>query len=221
MLPYSPEAYFGAIARMNAELAIFVVIAMLLGLFLLALTWWPSLADHKSPQAIDRRACLALAAGWLAAGAVFYGNFLAPLFFAAPWLTGAFAAQAALLFMLAVVRPPPRRHRGGTAGLAGRLLMLYALALVPLLDIAFGPGWPGVRFIGLAPEPTVAFTAGWLLTRHPDWRTAALALLTVGAGALIAYSAMAWAWLVDAPLAVAILGAALAAGASGLQNRRA
>lgn len=209
MLPYSLDAYFGAIGRMNAELAIFVVIACLLGLFLLVLTWWPALADHKDPRDIDRRACLVLAAGWFAVGGAFYGTYLEPLFFAAPWIMWGFLLQALLFVGAAILHPLPARRDGAPVVLIGRLLMLYGLAIVPLLDALFGPGWPDVRFVGLAPAATVAFTTGWLLTRQPEWRSALLALVPACAGGLIGYSAVALEWPLDWPVAIAAVGTAL------------
>jgi len=197
MLPYSLDAYFSAVARMNADLALFSLIALLLGLFLLALTWWPALAEHKAPQAVDRRMCLALAAGWLASGAVFYGDYLEPLFFAAPWFLAGFIAQAVILLTFAVVAPPPMRASVTPTVWAGRLLMLHGLALLPIIDAVAGPGDGAVRLLGLAPEPTVVFTCGWLLTRQPEWRLAAAALLPAIAGGMAGYSAYALAWPPD------------------------
>lgn len=209
MLPYSTDAWLQAVARMNAELAIFVAIAMLLGVFVLALTWWPALADHKGPKAIDRRVCLTLAAGWLAAGAVFYGQYLEPLFFAAPWFMAGYLAQAIILLALAIYYPLPAAPHVNTLVWLGRLAMLYALVVLPLLDLLLGPGWPAVRFLGLAPEPTVLFTSGWLLTRAPRLQVSLAAALPAVAALAVGYSAWALGWAIDLVVVVIALIALL------------
>lgn len=221
MLPYSLEIYFSVIARMNGELGIFVVLGVLLALFLLAITWWPVLADHKDPRVVDTRAGLAIAAGWVASGAVFYGNYLEPMFFAAPWLMAGFMIQGLILATLALVHPVRARDDVGAAVWTGRALMLGALAAMPLADLLAGPGWPAVRFVGLAPEPTVLFTCGWLLTRHTDWRLVALAVVPAMAGALAAYSAIALAWPPDWVVALAALTTLLYASGAAFTRARA
>jgi|GEM_PF-2078731 len=220
MLPYSLEAWFSLIARMNADLAVFVVIALLLGVFVLALTWWPRLADHKAPTSIHRRLGLAVAAGWIAAGAVFHGQYLEPMFFGAPWLMALFIAQGLLLATVAFVHP-----LAGTGAVTpmvwlGRGLMVYGLLGMPLLDLLLGPGWPAFRMVGMTPEAMTVFTCGWLLTRQPDWRLPLTALLPAVAGAWAGYQALALDWPIDWLVTLAAIGALLAALAGLLTRAR-
>ena len=220
MLPYSLEAWFSLIARMNADLAVFVVIALLLGLFVLALTWWPTLADHKNPAAIDRRVGLALAAGWIAAGAVFHGQYLEPMFFGAPWLMALFIVQGLLLATVAFVHPLAGNGAVTPMVWLGRALMAYGLLGMPLVDLLLGPGWPAFRMVGLTPEAMTVFTCGWLLTRQPDWRLPLTALLPAAAGAWAGYQALALDWPIDWLVTLAAVGVLLAALAGLLTRAR-
>lgn len=218
MLPYSLDAWFSLIARMNAELAIFVVIALLLGTFVLALTWWPEFADHKEPAAVERRVGLAIAAGWIAAGAVFHGFYLEPMFFGAPWLMVLFVGQGLLLATVAFVRPVASALEPTPRVWLGRGLMVYALVGMPLLDLLLGPGWPALRVVGLAPEAMIVFSSGWLLTRRADWRPPVLAVLPALGGAWVGYQALALDWPIDW-LAAAAAAAALLGTLAGLRLR--
>lgn len=197
MLPYSLETYFAAIARLNADQTLFVVLGVVLALALTLLTLIPQLADHKDAATVVRRIGLALGAGWIGSGTVFYGVYLEPFFFAAPWLQWGFVAQGLLLVAIIVTRPTPAPSPIGPLVHSGRALMIYALLALPLIDLLFGPGWPALRLVGLAPEPTLLFTSGWLLTRRPGIPIALLAIGPAVAGLFVGWSAVALDWGVD------------------------
>jgi len=197
MLPYSLETYFAVVARLNSDQALFVVLGVLLALALTLLTLIPRLADHKNGDAVVRRIGLALGAGWIGSGTVFYGVYLEPFFFAAPWLQWGFVAQGLLLVGMIASRPPPAAAPAGPLVYSGRALMIYALLALPLIDLLFGPGWPALRLVGLTPEPTLLFTCGWLLTRRPGADIALLAFGPALAGVFVGWSAVALDWGVD------------------------
>ncbi|WP_290647957.1 DUF6064 family protein [Aquisalimonas sp.] len=206
MLPYSLEVLFSVIAQMNAELWPALILAGAAGGALLVATWSPVAAGRPGEAAVARFGALVLAAGWIAAAMIFYGHYLEPLFFGAVWFQWGFMGQGALLILAAVALPQASRETAGLALWFGRLLMLYALLGMPAVDLMLGPGWPAFRVIGLASEPTVVLTCGWLLTRRFGWSTPVLAIIPAGAGVAAAYSALALDWPPD----WIVLGAALA-----------
>ena len=191
MLPYSLDVYFSVIARMNAELWWAAMLAVLVATLVVL-----SVADERSGW-IPRLATLTLALGWLVTGTVFYGDRLEPLFFGAHWFQWAYTAQAALLALVAVA-PRPGLPRASPAAVGcGVTLMLVALLVMPGTEAVLRDGWPEIRLVGLAPEPTLVFTCGWLLTRRPGWPMALLALIPLAGGAAAGHSAVALHWSLD------------------------
>lgn len=196
MLPYDLDTYFAIVADLNGEQTLYAVLAVLLGLAVSAVTLWPRLAEPKGEAAATQRIGLAIAAAWIGAGTVFYGIHLAPYFFAAPWLQWGFVAQGLLVAAIVALRPPPAATPGMQVR-AGRALVVYAVVALPLVDAVLGPGWPAVRIVGLAPEPTLLLTAGWLLTRRPGAMVALLAVGPLLGGLFTGWSAVALGWTPD------------------------
>lgn len=191
MLPYSLAAYFSTVARMNAELwwAAMILVTIVA---LLALT---AASGRGGPA--QRITGLALAATWLTSGWLFYGTYMEPLFFAAPWFAWAYTAQAGLLALIALAPDQRLEARTGPGLWLGLVVMGLALAGVPALETLLRGGWPAIRVVGLSPEPTLMLTCGWLLTRRLGIWTAALAVIPLAGGGAAAYSAVALAWQPD------------------------
>lgn len=191
MLPYSLDVYFSVIARMNADLwwaaMLAVLAASLVGLSVFA-------EPHRW---IPRLATLTITAGWLVTGVVFYGGRLEPFFFGADWFLWAYVAQAGLLALAAIALPDALSRASWPGVASGGLVMLVALLVMPGAETILRDGWPGIRLVGLAPEPTVAFTCGWLLTRRPGPAVAVLAFIPLAGIVAAGYSAIALAWPLD------------------------
>lgn len=191
MLPYSLDVYFSVVARMNGELWWAAMLAVLAATLVVL-----AVADERSGW-IPRLVALMLALGWLVIGTVFYGDRMEPLFFGAQWFQWAYTAQAVLL-ALAAVAPRPGLPRASPAAVGGGVtLMLVALLVMPGAEAVLRDGWPEIRLVGLAPEPTLLFTCGWLLTRKPGWPVALLALIPLAGAAAAGYSAVALHWHLD------------------------
>lgn len=220
MLPYSLEVLLSVVARINSEHAVWVAVAWLLGLGVVAASSHPAVVGGIGARNVARATAAVLAGAWVLCGFLFFGTHLAPLFFGAGWLQWLYVAQGVVLLAVVLLRPLEGRRRLGFPGALGVLLMIHALIAIPLLDMLLGTGWPAVRVVGWAPEPTIVFTAGWLLTRVPGPFQAAVGVLPACAGAFTVYQAYALDWPPDAivPL-LALLPIVIGLGAG--RSRRA
>ena len=104
-----------------------------------------------------------LAFFWAWMGVVYHWGFFSGINPAAYLFAAAFAAEAVLLLDAGVLRPRLSfRARGDAPGIAGAVLVAYALVLYPLLGYAAGQVYPRTPTFGL-PCPTTIFTFGVLL----------------------------------------------------------
>jgi hypothetical protein len=78
------------------------------------------------------------------------------------------------------VYPRPRSGTGVSGvGCLALALLIYALALHPLIPLLAGRPWTQAEIFGLAPDPTAIATLGILLaTTRPHWHLLALPLLS-------------------------------------------
>jgi hypothetical protein len=119
-----------------------------------------------------RQALILLSACWLW---VAWGYFLqryATINWAAVYGAAGFAIQALLLLLLAAVadREPPASARRDVLAWIGLAILLFAVAIQPLLGPALGRPWSQTQIFGLAPDPTAAATLGALLLAGQGWR---------------------------------------------------
>lgn len=164
-LPFSAEQFLGVFARYNQAVwpAQVVIVALaVLVVFLAA----------KPVRGSDRIVAGVLALFWAWMGVAYHWLFFAAINPAA-WLFGALCvAQAALLLDAGVLWPRLAfRPRADAAGIAGGVLLAYALAGYPLLGYLFGQRYPAAPTFGL-PCPTTIFTFGLLLwadRKMPSW----------------------------------------------------
>ncbi|MFW6024690.1 MAG: DUF6064 family protein [Dichotomicrobium sp.] len=136
------------------------------------------------------RAMLAvLALIWLWVGYAFHLERYATINWAATSFAWLFAAQAGLLLIAAIW---PGGLRGGPAWArgTGAAILGFALAVLPLAEIALGRGWREVEFFALTPDATAFATLGVLVALSGAWRwLLALVPLTwcvIGGGTLLA-----------------------------------
>lgn len=148
-----------------------------------------------------------LALAWLSAGVLFLGQRYASINWAASYVAPFFVFQALLVAAVAW-RGGLASGGGGAARPAALLMVIWAVALHPLLPLLDGRPLGGAELFGLAPDPTAIATLGfavaaggrlrWLLLPVPLlWCLASWATLdTMGT------------WEAWVPLAAAGLGLA-------------
>jgi hypothetical protein len=210
MLPFTAEILFSSFGQYNQALWPLPLLAPALALALIVLALRPVRHGARTIAAL-------LALAWLWVGIGYHFLHLATLDFAAPVYGAFFVLQALLLAWTGVVRD--RLAFGFPAdlfGWCGLALTLAAAVAWPLADGLLGHGWQSMRVVGLAPDPTAAFTLGLLLLttgRAPLYLALIPLLWTLVAGAR--------AWILSIPQDLALPAAGLAAFALILwKNRR-
>jgi hypothetical protein len=199
MLPFTADILVASFAQQNRELWPAPLLVPLLGCAALLLTLRPARGSDRAIGAL-------LAAAWLWTGIGYHLLRFAAINFAAPAYGIAFVLEGLMLAWTGAVRGRLAfRFQRSPAGWAGLALATMALAAWPLADRLAGHGWESVRLVGLAPEPTAAFTLGLLLLtdgRTPLHLLVIPFLWTLVAGA----TALILAIPQDLALAVAGLG---------------
>lgn len=139
----------------------------LLPVLLLAAVAWLAWAAKQSRQAaptavIARIGAAGIALAWAFAAWSFLLERYAPINWAAHGFAVGFFAQALALAGLAALGDV-RIARPGFRVRIGMLILAFALLGHPLLAVAFGRPWAQAEAFGLAPDPTVIATLGFLL----------------------------------------------------------
>jgi hypothetical protein len=131
---------------------------ILLVLLAIIATWY---AVKARPHA-SRLVAFVLALLWLWTAAVYLLGFLAPVNPAAYVFAVLFLIQAALFIRAGMQRRLSGRKNRDGYGLAGAILVLYALFIYPAVGLAAGHAYPAAPTFG-APCPVTIFTFGLLL----------------------------------------------------------
>ncbi|WP_136064037.1 DUF6064 family protein [Modicisalibacter radicis] len=198
MLPYSSEVLFALFGQVNRELWPVLVLLYALAAGCLVLVW--RLPGRKASA---RALSCGLALFW-AWHAVAEFVFFAPFDFAAPYYAGLFLLEALALLGAGVLGRPRYRPRGGVGGRVAAVLIGHALIGYPLLDWLAGEEPTSLRVLGMAPGPTMLFTAGLLLLG--DVRSAVWLLIVPVLWGLYAGLLASWLGLMqDAVLPLASL----------------
>ncbi len=157
MMLYSMEAFLEVLVDYNqaiwpGQLTAFFLCALLLGLLL-----WPR-------KGSDRVIAGFLALGWLWTGLVFMDLHLIRLNWTARYFGVVFGIQGLLLIWSGTIKDR-LRFQGDVNATSwfGLGLVLFALIIYPLAQIAVGIDWMAVQYAGLGPTPTVILTMGVLL----------------------------------------------------------
>ena len=161
LLMFSADTYFRLFERANGLWPL----ALLLGFALLAGMW-------------RRRRVLALPAAALACLIVawwFHHRLYASINLAGDVFAAGFATQA--LLILALFAPVvPSARMSARAALPGRMLVIYALFVHPLLWILAGRDWRATELFAIAPDPTALATLGLALASPLPFRWFAVPL---------------------------------------------
>jgi hypothetical protein len=158
LLLFSPQTYYRLIELYNRAIWPGQVLALGLGAAILALLGRPGSRPGRAVAAL-------LAACWLWVAWAFHLERYAAINWAAAYFAAGFAVQALLLAWSGVVRGrlafQPGRDPVGRAGFG---LLVFALAVQPLVGLIGARSWPGIEIFGLMPDPTAVATLGLLLT---------------------------------------------------------
>jgi len=203
-LMFAPRIYWRLFESINA--AVWPAQLLLVAAALAWLLWFVRRGGESAPRA----SAVALGLSWLFVAWAFLLQRYAPINWAAESFALGFGLQG--LGLLALVRCGPLQpnlqpwRRGVGLG-----LLLWALLGHPLLAVPAGRPWTQAEVFGLAPDPTVIGTLGWLLLWE-GCRASARVLLRGLWGMPLAWCAISAAtlgtmgtWQALPPLAAALL----------------
>lgn len=120
----------------------------------------------RGPEWRGRAVATMLAACWLFVAWAYLLERYDTINWAARYVAIGFALQAALLAWT-VVRDRLRFDVRGFVGRSGVAVIVYALAIHPLIAPLAGRPWTQAEIFGLAPDPTAIATLGVLLAAAP------------------------------------------------------
>jgi hypothetical protein len=162
LIPFSRETYFRLFERYNVGVWPAPIIGLAMGLTALV-------TARRVEGRVLRAPFLLTAACWVWVGWAFQIHWYAPLSWPGIYFGIGFVLQGVL--MAAVLgRSPPAGSSEGASRHPGSALwiLVFALALQPLLGLLFGRPWYGLEVFGSAPDPTAVATLSLLLMiRHP------------------------------------------------------
>ena len=202
-LLFSPRTYYRLFELYNLAVWPLQIVALAVGLAMLALML-------RGPAWRGRAVAALLAVCWLFVAWAYLLERYDSINFAARYFAIGFALQAALLAWTGVVRDRLRYAPPGSAGKIGLAIMVYGLAIHPLIPPLTGRPWSEAEIFGLAPDPTAIATLGVLLAAdRGHWHLMVLPLLWCAISGLTL-------WTMESPEApviaiIALIGAALAA----------
>jgi len=173
--PFSAEQFFAVFAAYNVAIwplqVAFEVAALALAVAAIV-RWRP--AGTVIPSV--------LAFFWIWMGVAYHWIRFSEINPAARLFAVAFVVEGALLARWGLRRPSPGFEPGHDAfGVAGGALIVYALAVYPVLGVLLGHAYPAQPTFGL-PCPTTIFTMGlllWAKPRVPWWLLVVPALWSV------------------------------------------
>ena len=156
-LPFSTEQFLEVFRDYNTAIWPAQIAAYLLGLVAVAVV---ALRRGKSGWIVGG----ILAAFWIWTGIVYHLMFFAQINEAAAVFGGLFVLQGAFFLFAGVLKPRLSfSMRLDGYGIAGAVLVTYALFVYPVIGYLLGHGYPFSPAFGVAPCPTAIFTFGILL----------------------------------------------------------
>lgn len=160
---FSARAYYELFAHINLRLWPFQVGVLAAGV-LLAVLFLRGGARRSVAGAV------LLAATWGGVAGVYFLNEYATIHTFARWFAAAFGIEAVLLLLVGASRRcMTEQEIPVSRAIGGGVLMAFALLIEPLLAPVTGRPWSQAELFALAPDPTVAFTFGALLTLSARW----------------------------------------------------
>lgn len=200
-LMFSAPTYYRQFALVNRDLWPLQLLALGAGAVVLACMLRPRPAAARVAFAL-------LAGAWFWVGWSYHLARYADINSGAPWFAGGFALQAVLLAWLALRARAARPDRAGGRRLAQGVLV-FALAVYPVLAPIAGRPWVQAEVFAIAPDPTVAASFAVLAYWRAPWPLWILPLAwTVISSATLSTMGAPHTWVL-APLA--LLASAMAA----------
>lgn len=179
-MPFDTEQFLEVFAAYNR--AVFPMQIVLLAAALLAI-----LLIVKTSSKSSKIVAAILSFLWLWMGIVYHWLFFSRINRAALIFGAVFILQSAIFFYAGVIQDSLAfRFHLDASGIAGVLLVLYALVMYPLLGLLFHHTYPYTPTFGL-PCPTVIFTFGMLL--WTDKKVSLYVLVIPSLWSLIGFSA--------------------------------
>jgi hypothetical protein len=170
LLLFSPRTYYRLFELTNADVWPAQVMTLAGGAAILGLIVRP-------PRWGGRAVAGILVAVWLFVAWAYLLQRYDPINWAARYFAIGFVLQAALLAW-SIVRDRLRFDLDGATAKAGVAMVVYALALHPLIAPLTGRPWIQAEVFGVAPDPTIVATLGVLLAAsRPCWHLLAIPLL--------------------------------------------
>jgi hypothetical protein len=155
-LMFSPRTYYRLFELTNADVWPLQFVTLALGVAIVFLIW--------RPRAWSGRASAAILTGlWLLVAWAYLLERYDTINWAARYFAIAFVLQAALLVWSGVFRNCLILSARDTAAKIGLALLIYALALHPLIAPLTARPITQAEILGLAPDPTAIATLGILL----------------------------------------------------------
>jgi hypothetical protein len=157
LLQFSPHTYYRQFEFYNEAIWPGQILALAAGLAIAWMLWRPT-------PARTRIAALLLALAWAFTAWQYLHTRHAVINWISPYYGIAFAVEAALLVLIGTLggRLTVRREMNVTRGV-GLAMFLAALLLLPLTGLPQGRPLVQAEIFGLAPDPTVIATLGFLL----------------------------------------------------------
>lgn len=213
-LLFSPRVYDRMFELHNLAVWPAHAITIAIGLFLLAVAFRPN------PHAV-RGAFALLALAWSFVAIAFFAMRYASINWAALYVSPLFALMALVLVFFAVRPRPPVLSAGALMPrVIGVGVLLFSLVGYPLLGHLTGKPWQGAQVFGIAPDPTIMATLGFLTLCTGSGVLAAMIIPALWAMATgLTLYALDRPEFVAAPVAAALCFTAHLAG-SGFRSHR-
>ena len=159
-MPFTPTEFFDVFRRYNEAVWPVQLLLVAASLVVVVLAFRPS-------SRVGGVGVLVLAMLWLWMGVMYHGAFFRQINSVAAVFGAVFVGQGMIFAWLGIrERPVTFRARFDAAGVAGGLLIVYALLLYPLIGLLAGHRYPAAPTFGV-PCPTTIFTLGLLLWAEP------------------------------------------------------
>ena len=160
MLPFTQAQFFAVFAEYNAAVWPAQVVAYLLGVAAMFLLIRPT---AWSGRALG----VGLGVLWLWTGVAYHGLHFAAINRAALAFAALFVVQGLALLAAGALGRLHFDRRGGVNAWVGWFLIVYAMAVYPLIGVAFGHTAIELPAFGITPCPLTIFTFGVLLLATP------------------------------------------------------
>lgn len=162
ILPFSRTEFLHVFAAYNSAIWPGQIVAAAAGLLAIGLLF-------RRPKWADRAIAGILAALWLVTGIGYHWMYFAAINPAAYLFGGLFVLEGALLaFEGTVRRRIAFRASKSIAGWIAAALIVYAVAIYPLVGLLVTHPYPQTPLFGVAPCPTTIFTLGFLILARTE-----------------------------------------------------